>query len=150
MKPKHRDYGSGGVVMKLIRWLSPVDEAAQQRLTEEHWEDVNAEFSTHQKIAEALCLGGMFAGLVPPIVFKPLQPWDIGIMFGSMIAAPLCYIFLVCFIKGFENAYSRWSDFSTMKYAIPWRTQLWYLYIPVAIIGVLSIFGRLWLPIILE
>jgi len=148
MKPKHPDHGSGGLGTKLVRYLSPVDEASKMRLTEERWADVNAEFSKHQNVAEAFCLLGMFAGiLVPAVLFKPFQVWDIGIMFGAMITAPLAYVLAICATKGFSKAYPRWSDFSTMKYAIPWTTQLWYLYVPVSVIGAVSIACRILLPI---
>lgn len=151
MKPKHSDHGNAGIVLKLIRWLSPVDETSQARLTEKHWDDVNAEFASHQQIAEFLCLAGMFAGiLIPAMFFRPFQPWDVGIMFGAMIAAPIVYVFAVCAAKGFEATYSRWSDFSTMKYAIPWRTQFWYMYVPMIIVGIACVAGRVCLPIVLE
>ena len=147
MQPKHPDSGSAGIVMKLIRWLTPIDEDTKQRLTDEHWNDVNAEFSRHQGLAEFFCLAGMFAGIAIAGIFRPMQPWDIGIMFGAMVAAPLLYIFAVCAIKGFKKTYLRWSDFSTMKYSLPWRTQFWFLYVPMLIAGAVSVVGRIWFPI---
>lgn len=147
MKPKHRDHGQSGLGTKIIRWLSPVDEASKARLTEERWKDVNAEFSVHQQAAEFFCLAGLFVGLVPALFFKSFQPWDIGVMFGGMVAAPLLYILTVCSLKGFGTTYPRWSDFSTMKYAVPWRTQFWCVYVLMLVVGAASIAGRFLFPI---
>ena len=148
LKPKHTDFGSVGLVTKLIRWLSPIDDATKSRLTEERWNSVRAEFSVHQGIAEGLCLAGLIGWIFTAAsVFRPIQPWDIGIAFGLMVTCPLCCIFAICFLKTFSSAYQRWADYSTMKYAIPWSTQLWWLYAPTAAIGAISAIGRLAFPI---
>ena len=80
MQPKHRDSGSVGLVTKLIRWLTPIDEDTKQRLTNERWEDVNAEFSRHQGLAEFFCFVGMFTGVAIAGIFRPMQPWDISVL----------------------------------------------------------------------
>ena len=147
MRPKHHDYGQTGLVMKFIRWLSPIDEATKERLDDKRWLEVSEEFTPHQSVAEGLCLVGLI-GYIMTVAFalRPLQAWDIGIAFGLMVTLPLIYILVICLFKGFGEAYTRWSDFSTMKYAIPWSTQFWRVYVPVAIIGLISVAGRLFIP----
>jgi len=148
MKPKHTDRGSAGLVTKFVRWLSPIDAAAENRLTEDHWNDVRFEFSTHQGVAEMLCLTGLIGWIfIAAMLLRPFQPWDVGIAFGLMVTLPLLYIFAVCWFKTFGVAYRRWCDYSTMKYAIPWATQLWWLYVPIAVIGFASAVGRFVFPI---
>ena len=148
MKPKHTDRGNAGLVTKFIRWLSPIDAVDAKRLTEDHWDNVRAEFSTHQGVAEGLCLAGLIGWIfTAAILLRPFQPWDLGIAFGLMVTLPLLYIVVVCWLKTSDSAYQRWCDYSTMKYAIPWATQLYWLYVPIAVIGVVSVIGRFVFPL---
>ena len=126
MRPKNYEYGSTGLVLKALRWLCPVDSKTQQRLTDLQWSALSSEFTRHQNIAQGLCLVGLLGyTLTMAIAFRPIfDAWDIGIALGLMVLSPLVYILVVCLFKGFRQAYSRWADFSTIKFAIPWSVQL--------------------------
>ena len=147
MKPKTPDGGSGGLLMKLIRLVSPVNEEQAARLDENRWRVVNARFKSHQAVAEGLCLIGLFAGIFIPVgLFQPLQVWDLGIAFGAMCCLPLAYIVAVCVKNGFRDSWTDFADFSTMKYSIPWNTQLG-IYLFFGVVAAVSILGRIFFPL---
>ena len=147
MKPKTADHGRGKFAMKLIRLVSPVKEELAARLDENRWRVVNAKFKKHQEIAEGLCLAGLFGGIfIPAAAFRPFQIWDIGIMFGAMCCLPLAYIIAVCLRNGFRESWKEFADFSTMKYSIPWNTQLG-IYLFFGILATVSVIGRIYCPI---
>jgi hypothetical protein len=148
MNPKHFERGLGGLVMKAIRSISAVDDVTAARLTPARWTEVREEFKLHQAVAELICIAGFLLGIfLPGLTSPPLQAWDIGIAFGAMAYLPLLYLLLICWQKGFLTAYRRLADYQTLKYAIPWSVQLWYVYTPMAFAGVACVVLRCCFPV---
>jgi hypothetical protein len=136
---------ANAILLKLIRAMIPAFD--ESRFTDEYWQDVHCEFRRHQTIAQALSLLGFFAGFLLPFALTgTLQGWDIGIAFGMMIIVPFSYQLIICGIKGFPRTYFRWSDYSTMMYAIPWRVQFRWMYCPILGIALICIVGRVTFP----
>ena len=130
--------------MMLFRALSPVSNSP--RFTDDYWDDLHGDLHIHQGIAEFFCVVGLIVGgLGPTMVSGNFQGWDLGIAFAAMVVCPLTYQFVVCAFKGFNETYQRWSDYSTMMYAIPWRSQL-RVYLIIVGIGVVCVAGRAFYP----
>ncbi|MDB4766183.1 hypothetical protein OAG71_00700 [bacterium] len=136
--------------MRFIRLVSPVKEAQESRLDDARWNAVSTKFKRHQEIAEGLCLAGLIGGIfIPAIAFRPFQVWDVGIAFGAMCCLPLAYIIAVCCKNGFRESWNDFADFSTMKYSIPWNTQLG-IFIFFGLTAAVSVLGRIYYPIIVQ
>jgi hypothetical protein len=144
MKPRRPDFGKGAILLKLIRRLSPVRD--ESRFTDSYWDDVYRELRWYQVIAEVLCVAGLMIGFfLPMAVTGAFHGWDIGIGFGLMVLLPCAYLLVVCAAKGFKRTYSRWADYSTMMYAIPWKSQQ-LVYCTVLAIGFICLVGRATFP----
>lgn len=130
--------------MQLFRRIAPIRDAT--RFTNEYWEVLKSEFRFHKRIAEIACIAGLIGGLFLPFaVTGNIQSWDIGFGFAMMAALPLGYVLTICSLMGFEETYQRWSDFSTMEYAIPWKVQL-CVYLAIIALGLACLVGRSVLP----
>ena len=148
MKPKHREHGLGGLLMKAIRLIRPIDASEAARLNSAHWSDLREEFKVHQAIAELICIAGLLIGIIIPVlVDPPIRVWDIGIGFGAMVGLPMIYMMLICRQKGLRAAYERLTEYWTMKYAIPGTIRIWFLYTPIALVGCVCLLLRCVLPI---
>ena len=145
MEPRRPDVGQGGFLLDLIRRLSPVKDG--RRFSDQYWEDVRSELKIHQGVAEFICVTGLIAGFFIPLTLTgTFQSWDIGIGFGLMVILPLSYQIGVCCFKGFRETYQRWADYSTMMYAIPWKTQIRWMYAPMILVFAVCVVGRILFP----
>jgi len=146
MTPRVPDRGDGAVIMALLRRLNPVRDAA--RYTDEYWGSLHMEFRFHQRMAEATCFLAMLAGFfLPWYVTGSFQPWDLGLGLALTVAAPLLYILLIAVYKNTGSTWSRYADYSTMMYAIPWKAQLKWLGFPILAIGLVCLIGRTAYPV---
>jgi hypothetical protein len=140
--------GHVAAVLGFLRRRYPAQ--AEERYTDEYWQELRSEFRVHDFISQYSLPFTLFAGIVLPSLLREMLFetrsvgfTDICFAFGFAPLMSLAYLGLVCLVKGPQRSLRRMRDYSTMMHGIPCRVQLkmvLWIMVPGLVLGILGIF----------